>query len=473
MTSSRSLFGTDGIRGTYGIHPICEEFGYLLGTAIVKYCAAHSAPIFTCIDSRQSGTSLEQALHQGIVQAGGKAISFGTAPTPALAYLVKHQPAAAGVVITASHNPHPDNGFKFFNSQGYKLSAYQEHQLAELICDLDAPFTPSPPSIASQLPTPYQDYLRLKLTQLAHTYSHHRPLKMIIDCAHGATSKLATQLFIHQNPLTNLSCHIIHNAPNGLNINHQVGATNTQSLSQAVLTEQADFGVGFDGDGDRLVIVDHHGQAVVGSALIAIIAAWLYQTTTATVPKAHSSIATTHLANSGLDHYLNRIHIQVQRTEVGDRALAQLMTTHRLHFGGEPSGHYLFSHHLATGDSLYTTIQILHLMLHQLQINPDFTWHQAAQNIPLLAETMTSIAIPQKIPLADLPTVKAAIQTRTHQLKQSSQHHQGRILWRYSGTEPKLRIMVEGAHQAQVDTIAHELATISLNEIKQQCSSHQ
>ena len=471
VTSPPRLFGTDGIRGKYGTYPICEEFSYRLGLAIVKYCATPSAPIFTCVDSRQSGASLEQALHQGIVQAGGRAISFGIAPTPALAYLIKQQPAAAGVVITASHNPHHDNGFKIFNSQGSKLSSHQEQQLSELIGELNHHFTPSPPTITSQPLTQYQDYLRHQLTQLAHTYTHHPPLKMIIDCAHGATSNLATQLFIHQNPLNNLSCRVIHNSPTGLNINHQVGATNTQSLSQAVLTEQTDFGVAFDGDGDRLVIVDHCGQPVNGTALIAIIASWLHHTFPSLAPPAHTtSIATTKLANSGLDHYLNRTHIQVQRTEVGDRALAQLMTTNQLHFGGEPSGHYLFSHHLATGDSLYTTIQILQLMLHQLQINPDFTWHQAAQNIPLLAETMISIAVPQKIPLADLPHLQTAIDTLTDQLKQSSQHRQGRILWRYSGTEPKLRIMVEGAHQAQVDAIAHKLATMSLHAINQQCS---
>lgn len=472
-----TLFGTDGIRGPYGSYPICADFSWTLGRALAElHTKTQAQPlIITCRDSRASGVALEHALHQGVLASGGQAISYGLAPTPALAYLITQHPGvAAGVVITASHNPSTDNGFKIFTSRGSKLNAAEQQQLSALIhhhgrsgSSGRMPAGQSPTTLVSQSPDAYQHYLATKLKELAQAYPQavDAPLKLVIDCAHGATSTLAQALFVHAQHLPQVQALVIHSSPNGLNINDQVGATHIQALRKAVLAAQADFGVACDGDGDRLVLVDHHGTELTGSALLAILATWH-----ASVAGSTSHVATTILANSGLDAYFKAQNITVLRSDVGDHALAELMATHDVPCGGEPSGHYLFREHLTTGDSLYALIQILHLSLDQRRIDPDFTWHAAARKVPLLAEAMHSITVPEKIPLAKLPAANAAIGKATAELKSASPTGAGRVLWRHSGTESKLRILVEGADQAQVERVAKHLAHTSLAATEQYLS---
>ena len=470
-----SLFGTDGIRGPYGSFPICTDFSWALGRALTELNhdpAAQTPLIITCRDSRASGVALEHALHQGVMAGGGQAISYGLAPTPALAYLITQHPGAtAGVIITASHNPYTDNGFKIFTSRGSKLNTAEQQRLSTLIHHhwrQDTPAQAAVPDtlLTTQSPAAYQQYLTTKLQELAQRYPQATSLKLVIDCAYGATSELTQALFGGAQPLPQVQAIVIHSSPNGVNINDQVGATHTQALRQAVLAAQADFGIACDGDGDRLVLVDHHGTELTGSALLAILASW-HAGGSGSTPK---HVATTILANSGLDAYFQAQNITVLRSEVGDHALAELMAAHDVLCGGEPSGHYLFREHLTTGDSLYALIQILHLSLDQRQINPNFTWHEAARKVPLLAEAMRSITVPEKIPLAKLPAAAAAICSATEQLRAASSTGAGRVLWRHSGTEPKLRILVEGTDQAQVEHLAQHLAHISLAATEQYLS---
>lgn len=464
-----ALFGTDGIRGPYGSWPITEEFAYILGMALAQRTRSIPLLIFTCTDSRRSGASLETALHSGILSGHARVMSCGVIPTPALAYEIIHQGGGGGVALTASHNPHTDNGFKLFDHRGHKYSASEEQELEQVIQSLWSQHnmdisTTSPLTTSSS--TLYLDSLAQQLHLSAKQHHSIRPVNVVLDAAQGACSPLASTLFIDQNPWDNIRFILINHEPTGDNINHHCGAVHTTALSQAVLKHHADFGVAFDGDGDRVVVIDHLGQEVSGSALIAHMALWHQQTTKPTAGSCYK-VGTTILANSGLDSFFKTHNIKLMRTEVGDRNLAHLMDTHSIDFAAEPSGHHLFRSHVMGGDSLYATIQILQFYISQIKHNPSFNWHDASQTIGLLTETTISVAVNHKVPLENMPHVVLAIQSATQTLRSSSQN--GRVLWRYSGTENKLRIFVEGDHsKTHLDQIASSLADTSVQAIKQQ-----
>ena len=442
------LFGTDGIRGAYGQFPITESVAYAIGRAL-----AGPQPLLTCHDSRFSSPSLEGALHQGVTDGGGEAISYGVAPTPALAYMVAKEDVTGGVVISASHNPYTDNGFKVFNAKGRKLSTAEETRLTEQIYRHYREQCQGRGVPEIRVPSAYLDALKAYLQDIPHPL---KPIKIIIDCAHGASSVMARELFLGaQQP--NIQFELIHSSPNGRNINHGVGATAPAALCARVKEAGAFLGLAFDGDGDRLLLVDHKAKEVAGSALLAVMALWLQEQGRL----EGAVVVTTELANSGLDRFLVGHNIRVLRSAVGDKELAAVMESHGAVLAGEPSGHLLFADHLYSGDSLHSAIEILSLTMGHLATNPDFHWSGAAAGIPLLAERMISGAVEVKVPLHKLPSVQQALGAAEQKLAS------GRVLWRYSGTENKLRILVEGSDQAEVDKTAESLMHQSLEAIQQ------
>lgn len=445
------LFGTDGIRGAYGRFPITESVAYALGQTL-----AGRKPLLTCYDSRFSSASLERALHQGVRDGGGEAISYGMAPTPALAYMVAREDVGGGVVISASHNPYTDNGFKVFNAKGRKLSSAEETSLTQEIYRYYREQSQSHFGTmdieARREPSAYLDVLKACLQDVPVPL---KPMKIIIDCAHGASSLMARELFLGtQQP--NMQFELIHSSPNGRNINHGVGAIAPAALCARVKEAGAFLGLAFDGDGDRLLLVDHQAKEVSGSSLLAVMALWLHEQ-----GKLEGGVvATTELANSGLDRFLADHNIGVLRSAVGDKELAAVMESHGAVLAGEPSGHFLFADHLYSGDSLHSAIKILALTMGRLAVDPDFQWSDAAAGIPLLAEQMLSGAVEEKVPLEQLPSVQQAVETAEQKLAS------GRVLWRYSGTENKLRILVEGSDQVEVDRTAESLMHHSLGAIQ-------
>ncbi len=440
---TKKYFGTDGIRGRVGSHPITPEFMLKLGWAAgMAFRKQGKCRILVGKDTRISGYMFESALQAGLSAAGADVMLLGPMPTPAVAYLARTFHAEAGIVISASHNPHYDNGIKFFSGRGTKLPDAVELMIEELI---DAPMTvvdSEQLGKASRVNDAAGRYIEFCKSSVP-TSTDFSGLKIVLDCAHGATYKVAPSVF------SELGAEVITTAaqPDGLNINAGVGSTCLGPLQKAVVEHGADLGIAFDGDGDRVQMVDHTGAVVDGDELLYIIATDIQERDR--LPEG-SGVVGTLMSNLGLELALKERNIPFVRANVGDRYVMAEMLERNWVLGGENSGHILCAQHATTGDAIIAALQVLLALRRRGQslAKERLAWKKLPQ---VLINVRFAGAID---PVSD-PQIKAACDEVTQAMA-----GRGRVLLRKSGTEPLVRVMVEGDDEAVVMKHAQHLADI-------------
>ena len=444
---SKQYFGTDGIRGRVGEQPITPEFVMRLGYAAGKVLTnlqgnlakgAHPA-VLIGKDTRISGYMLEAALEAGLSAAGVDVLLTGPMPTPAVAYLTRALRAQAGIVISASHNPYYDNGIKFFSADGAKLPDEVEYAIE---AELGKPMQVME-SAALGKARRIDDAAGRYIEFCKSTFPNHldlRGLKIVLDCAHGATYHVAPNVF-HE-----LGAEIIAigNKPDGLNINEQVGSTHPQALQKAVLEHQADLGIAFDGDGDRVMMVDANGELLDGDQLLYIIALGLYGK-----GKLKGGVAGTLMTNLALEHALQKHQIPFARANVGDRYVLELLNTKNWKLGGENSGHILTLDKHTSGDAIIAALQVLQALKESGK-----TLTEMGKNLTLYPQVLINVTTKTKLDLSHT-TIQNAVKAAEAELSNT-----GRVLLRASGTEPKIRVMVEGQNREQVQKLAEEIANV-------------
>ena len=438
---TKKYFGTDGIRGRVGVYPITPDFMLKLGWAAgMAFRSKGACRILVGKDTRISGYMFESALEAGLSAAGADVMLLGPMPTPAIAYLTRTFHAEAGIVISASHNPHDDNGIKFFSGDGTKLPDDVELMIEEL---LDAPMTVvesdklGKVSRINDAPGRYIEFCKSSVP----SSTNFSDLKIVIDCAHGATYKVAPSVFKELGAqVTVLSAQ-----PNGLNINHDCGSTHMGQLQAAVLAEGADLGIAFDGDGDRVLMVDHTGAIVDGDELLFIIARDLQER-----GKLQGGVVGTLMSNLGLELALDDLGIPFVRANVGDRYVIAGLQERDWQVGGENSGHIVCFQHTTTGDAIIAALQVLLALRRRGD-----SLAQARQALRKCPQVLVNVRFGGGVDPVEHPAVKEACARVTEAMK-----GRGRVLLRKSGTEPLVRVMVEGDDESMVRGYADELAKL-------------
>ncbi|WP_260960272.1 phosphoglucosamine mutase [Pseudomonas citri] len=438
---SKKYFGTDGIRGRVGEYPITPDFMLKLGWAAgMAFRKMGACKVLVGKDTRISGYMFESALEAGLTSAGADVMLLGPMPTPAIAYLTRTFQAQAGIVISASHNPHDDNGIKFFSGQGTKLPDEIELMIEEL---LDTPMTvveSSKIGKVSRINDASGRYIEFCKGSVP-TGTSFSGLKIVVDCAHGATYKVAPSVFRELGA----EVVVLSAQPNGLNINHNCGSTHTEALQAAVLAEQADLGIAFDGDGDRVLMVDHTGTVVDGDELLFIIARDLHGR-----GRLQGGVVGTLMSNLGLELALADLDIPFVRANVGDRYVISELLERNWVIGGENSGHIVCFDHTTTGDAIIAALQVLMAL--------------KARNEGLAQSRQALRKCPQV--LINVRFGGGASPIEHEKVKQASERvtqamaGRGRVLLRKSGTEPLVRVMVEGEDETLVRGYAEELAKL-------------
>lgn len=439
---SRKYFGTDGIRGRVGEYPITPDFmlklGWAAGMAFRKMGACR---VLVGKDTRISGYMFESALEAGLSAAGADVLLLGPMPTPAIAYLTRTFHAEAGIVISASHNPHDDNGIKFFSGQGTKLPDEVESMIEEL---MDAPMTVAESSKlgkVSRINDAAGRYIEFCKSSVPTT-TDFAGLKLVIDCAHGATYKVAPNVFRELGAQVT----VLSAAPDGLNINDNCGSTHMEALQAAVLIGHADLGIAFDGDGDRVLMVDHTGAIVDGDDLLFIIARDLQER-----GKLHGGVVGTLMSNLGVELAFKDLSIPFVRASVGDRYVMAELKERDWQLGGENSGHIVCCHHTTTGDAIIAALQVLLALKRR-----DETLAHARQGLRKCPQVLVNVRFAGgDVNPVEHPSVKEACERVTQAMG-----GRGRVLLRKSGTEPLVRVMVEGDDEKVVRGYADELARL-------------
>jgi phosphoglucosamine mutase len=437
--SNRKYFGTDGIRGKVGESPITPDFVLKLGFAAGKVLARHgSKKIIIGKDTRISGYMLESALEAGLAAAGLSAAFTGPMPTPAVAYLTRTFRAEAGIVISASHNPFDDNGIKFFSTEGTKLPDDVEEAIE---AEMEKPITcveSAELGRASRIVDAAGRYIEFCKGTFPSELSLNG-LKIVVDCANGATYHIAP------NVLRELGATVIAIGvqPDGMNINKECGATDLRLLQERVLAEKADVGLAYDGDGDRIMMVDHLGQKVDGDQILYLIAReGLRQ------GQLRGGVVGTLMSNMGLELALKQLGIPFARAKVGDRYVLEKLKEKGWRLGAENSGHVILLDKTTTGDGIVAGLQVLTAM-----VRNHMSLHDLCSGMKLLPQILVNVRFSgSHDPLEDA-TVKAVTAEVEAELK-----GRGRVLLRKSGTEPLIRVMVEGEDEAQVTALAHRIA---------------
>jgi phosphoglucosamine mutase len=441
---TKRYFGTDGIRGKVGEFPITPDFILKLGWACGRVFTREFNREGGCLvligkDTRVSGYMFESALEAGLVAAGVNVKLLGPMPTPAIALMTRKQNAEAGIVISASHNPFYDNGIKFFGADGSKLSDEIEHAIeAEL--DLELTTVPSRKiGKVVRVEDATGRYIEFCKSTVPEGFSL-RGLRIAVDCAHGATYHIAPSV------LSELGAEVVTMGvqPDGFNINEGVGSTDMAALSKLVRQHNADVGIAYDGDGDRVLMTDSKGEILDGDELVYIIA--MHR-----LANGHSDagVVGTQMSNLGLEIALKKAGLQFERAQVGDRYVKAAMEANGWHLGGESSGHIICSDVTTTGDGIVASLQVLMAL-------------QAAQGdlaalragITMYPQTMINVPVGGKVDLAAYPALGTAVAAMEQRLGA-----EGRVLLRPSGTEPKVRVMIEGRCPEQVPQLCAELAT--------------
>ena len=444
---TKKYFGTDGIRGRVGEHPITPDFMMRLGYAAGRVLATKAGnlakgahpTVLIGKDTRISGYMLEAALEAGLSAAGVNILLTGPMPTPAVAYLTRALRAQAGIVISASHNPYYDNGIKFFSADGAKLPDEIEYAIE---AELDKPMQimeSAKLGKARRIDDAAGRYVEFCKSTIPN-HMDLRGLKIVLDCAHGATYHVAPDVF-HE-----LGAEIIAigNKPDGLNINEQVGSTHPQALQKAVVEHQADLGIAFDGDGDRVMMVDSFGNLLDGDQLLYIIALGLY-----VKGKLKGGVAGTLMTNLALEHAFAKQQIPFARAKVGDRYVLELLQTKNWKLGGENSGHILTLDKTTSGDAIIAALQVLTALKESGKTLADM-----GASLVLYPQVLINVTTQQKLDLNNEAIIKAV------QLAEDTLKNAGRVLLRASGTEPKIRVMVEGEDAVLVQKLAQNIAEV-------------
>ncbi len=439
----KKLFGTDGIRGKANEYPISIELVTKLGQAIGYYFkGAHQQPrVLIGKDTRRSGYMLEQALSAGICSVGCDAYVLGPLPTPGIAYLTRGMRATAGIVISASHNPFSDNGIKIFSANGYKLPDDIEEKIESLIeSNLMVDHLPTGAKIGRARRV--EDAIGQYAVYLKEQFPKHLTLdglRIILDCANGAAYKVAPKVFTELGA----ECFLIGVSPDGTNINDQCGALHPGKMAEQVKLYKADIGLAFDGDADRLVIVDDTGAIVDGDEILAICGTRMMKKG----KLKKNTIVSTIMSNMGLDIAMDRVSAKVVRTKVGDRYVMEEMLKGDFNLGGEQSGHLIFRDSATTGDGILAALHMLEIMIEEGK-----KVSELKKCLERLPQVLKNVHVKEKIPLEKLPSLQESIHKKEQKLGKS-----GRILFRYSGTESVVRIMVEGPSIDLIDKLADEL----------------
>jgi phosphoglucosamine mutase len=438
---TRKYFGTDGIRGRVGQFPITPDFMLRLGWAAGMAFRKHGAcRVLVGKDTRISGYMFESALEAGLSAAGADVMLLGPMPTPAIAYLTRTFHADAGIVISASHNPHYDNGIKFFSGQGTKLPDEIELMIEELI---DAPMTVAESAKlgkVSRINDAAGRYIEFCKSSVP-TGTSFAGMKVVVDCAHGATYKIAPNVF------RELGAQVVVLAaqPDGLNINDRCGSTHLEGLQATVVAESADIGIAFDGDGDRVLMVDHTGATVDGDELLYIIARDLHGR-----QKLQGGVVGTLMSNLGLELALADLDIPFLRAKVGDRYVLAELQANDWKLGGENSGHLVCGQYVTTGDAVVAALQVMMALRRSEQ-----SLAVARRGVRKMPQVLVNVRYAGGLDPVTHPTVQEACNRVTKQMA-----GKGRVLLRKSGTEPLVRVMVEGDEEARVRAYAEELASI-------------
>ncbi len=457
MTSTRpgarSLFGTDGIRGVANVHPMTPELALALGRAVTFVAGRgrrHAPRVLVGKDTRLSGYMLETAIAAGVTSMGGRVLLCGPVPTPAVAHLTVSMRADAGIVISASHNPYDDNGIKIFASDGFKLPDAVEAEIEELIREPERLGERSTgPAIGRAVKL--EDARGRYVAFVKATFPRDLTLdgvRVVVDAAHGAGYVVAPLVFSELGARV----HAIGVRPNGTNINRDVGALHPDQARAEVVRRGAQVGIALDGDADRLIVIDEKGQLVDGDAVMAMCATRMKRDG----ELRRDTVVATVMSNLGLERALLAQGISLVRTPVGDRYVVEAMREGGYNLGGEQSGHLVFLDHASTGDGLIGALQVLALMIRTGKPVSELA-REAMQRVPQVLENVT---LPARRPLEDMP----ALQRLVEQVK-ASLGQEGRVLVRWSGTEPKLRVMVEGPDEERIGAIARDLVEAARRDV--------
>ena len=436
----KAFFGTDGVRGKVGEYPITPDFMLKLGWAAGKVFAQAGSQHNVLIgkDTRISGYMFESALEAGLSAAGVNTQLLGPMPTPAIAYLTRTFRARAGIVISASHNPYYDNGIKFFSQDGLKLADEIEWKIEE---QLDQPMTTVESSRlgkATRIEDAAGRYIEFCKSTVP-LFMDFNGYKIVVDCAHGSTYHVAPPVF------RELGAEVIKIGvqPDGLNINEGVGATKPDKLRQTVLAERADFGIALDGDGDRLIMVDEQGEIVDGDELVYIIAR-----SRLNLGQLRGPVVGTLMSNLGMEHALEDLGVVLKRANVGDRYVMEMMLNYDSNLGGESSGHIICRDRTSTGDGIVAALQVMTEMRQSGK-----TLGELKVGMEKYPQKLINVKIRDKVNIDEIPGVMAVKAEVERTLGIS-----GRVLLRSSGTEPLIRVMVEGRDFDQVENLAKRLA---------------
>ncbi len=436
---TKKYFGTDGIRGRVGEHPITADFFLKLGWAAGRVFASEGHGfVLVGKDTRISGYMFESALEAGLTAAGVDTRLLGPMPTPGIAYLTRTLRAQAGIVISASHNPYYDNGIKFFSVQGTKLPDEIERKIERHI---DSPMTTVESSKlgkAKRLVDAAGRYIEFCKASVP-TRLDFSGMRIIIDCAHGATYHIAPHVFSE----VGAEVVTIGAEPDGLNINDECGATKPERLAATVLAYRADFGIALDGDGDRLVMVDHKGEIVDGDELIYIIAKARLDAGQMSGP-----VVGTLMTNLGMEHGLKKLGVNLLRANVGDRYVMEMLMEHKGILGGENSGHIICLDKTTTGDGIIAALQIMAEMQ-----DSGKSLHELKSGMQKYPQVLVNVKTNKKINPDKDDGIQKAVKAVEKKLGDN-----GRVLLRASGTEPLIRVMVEGQQEDMVKNYAHQIA---------------
>jgi phosphoglucosamine mutase len=438
---SRRYFGTDGIRGRVGQTPMTADFVMKLGWAAGKVLSKQGkGHVVIGKDTRISGYIFEAALEAGLAAAGLDVTLMGPMPTPAVAYMTQAQRATAGIVISASHNPYYDDGVKFFNADGFKLPDSTEHEIEDM---MDQPMK----MVESRdLGKVYRmEDSRARYIEFCKNSIPFRTtlkgMKIVLDCAHGATYHVAPNIF------RELGAEVFEMgvSPNGLNINKDCGALHPEAMRALLLEHQADVGIAFDGDGDRLMMMDASGEVMDGDEILFVIAK-----SQLVSGGLGGGVVGTLMTNLGLEHALKAQGIPFERANVGDRYVMEKLKANGWFIGGESSGHIIALNQTTTGDGIIAALQVLNKM-----VDSGLTLAEARMGMTKYPQIMVNVPLTHKLNTDDFPQVQQAVEQAEQELD-----GKGRVLLRPSGTEPLIRVMVEGQDARQVDTLAHQIADV-------------
>lgn len=430
------------MRGVSGQFPLDYSTVCVLGEALVELLKREglSPHIIIGRDTRESGKWLEQALFQGVESQKGEAVSAGIIPTSAVSHLTKKHHFSAGIVISASHNPYQDNGIKIFSSAGMKIPETWEKQLEESIKEHQRPIEPQSMSVFPE-PTLGQEYTEFLLSRFQEG-KNNRSIKVVLDCANGASSAIAPFLF----QLLGFQVVSIHSSPDGRNINHECGSLHPEILAGVVTETKADIGIAYDGDADRAIWVDENGQILNGDHTLFVQGRFMEEEGSL---KSHTVVATT-MSNMGLEKALEKIGIGLIRTNVGDRFVLEEMIRSGANLGGEQSGHTIFLDDCPTGDGILTSIKMVDVISKKA-----ISLSRLLQDYSVYPQVHRNVSVSRKDDFSLYPEIVHTMEEIENHLEKN-----GRFNVRYSGTEPLARIMVEGQDQKELEDLAERMAQV-------------